>query len=85
MGAFWSVYIGSDYYLNQCSQRSMSPYDVNSPVYTYVSGQWPIYALRLDNELSASCHAVVTVCEPDWKHKWAAYKSFDETNSFNNL
>ena len=23
-------------------------------------------------------HAVVTVCEPDWKHKWAAYKSFDE-------
>ena len=30
-------------------------------------------------------HAVVTVCEPDWKHKWAAYKSFDETSSFNNL
>ena len=29
-------------------------------------------------------HAVVTVCEPDWKHKWAAYKSFDETSSFNN-
>ena len=25
------------------------------------------------------------VCEPDWKHKWAAYNSFDETSSFNNL
>ena len=29
MGAYWSVYIGSDNYLNQCSQRSVSPYDVN--------------------------------------------------------
>ena len=29
MGTYWSVYIGSDYYLNQCSQRNMSPYDVN--------------------------------------------------------
>ena len=30
-------------------------------------------------------HAVVTVCDRDWKHKWAAYKSFDETSSFDNL
>ena len=30
-------------------------------------------------------HAVVTVCERDRKHKWAAYKSFDETSSFTNL
>ena len=33
----------------------------------------------------AGRQAVVTVCEPDWKHKWATYKSFDETSSFNNL
>ena len=43
--------------------------------------QWPVtYLITLSD-----CHAVVTVCEPDWKHKWAAYKSFDETSSFNNL
>ena len=29
MGAYWLVYIGSNYYLNQCSERSISPYDVN--------------------------------------------------------
>ena len=28
MDAYSSVYIGLDNYLNQCSQRSMSPYDV---------------------------------------------------------
>ena len=43
------------------------------------------YALRLDKSCQPGPHAVVTVCEPDWKHKWDAYKSFDETSSFNNL
>ena len=37
----------------------------------------------MTNELSA--RQAATVCERDWKHKWAAYKSFDETSSFNNL
>ena len=30
-------------------------------------------------------HALVMVCEWDWKHQWAAYESFDDTSSFNNL
>ena len=51
--------------------------------------QWPVTYLITLSDWIMSCqpgrHAVVTVCEPDWKHKWAAYKSFDETSSFNNL
>ena len=51
--------------------------------------QWPVTYLITLSDWMMSCqpgrHAVVTVCEPDWKHKWAAYKSFDETSSFNNL
>ena len=51
--------------------------------------QWPVTYLITLSDWITSCqpgrHAVVTVCEPDWKHKWAAYKSFDETSSFNNL
>ena len=51
--------------------------------------QWPVTYLITLSGWIMSCqpgrHAVVTVCEPDWKHKWAAYKSFDETSSFNNL
>ena len=30
-------------------------------------------------------HVLVTACEWDWKHQWAAYKSFDDTSGFNNL
>ena len=83
MGAYWSVYIGSDYYLNHCSQRSMSSFSCLR------LHQWPVtYLITLSNWIM-SCqsgrHAVVTVCEPDWKHKWAACKSFDATSSFNNL
>ena len=51
--------------------------------------QWPVTYLITLSDWIMSCqpgrHVVVTVCEPDWKHKWAAYKSFDETSSFNNL
>ena len=51
--------------------------------------QWPVTYLITLSDWIMSCqpgrHAVVTVCEPDWKHKWVAYKSFDETSSFNNL
>ena len=51
--------------------------------------QWPVTYLITLSDWIMSCqpgrHAVVTVCEPDWKHKSAAYKSFDETSSFNNL
>ena len=51
--------------------------------------QWPVTYLITLSDWIMSCqpgrHAVVTVCEPDWKHNWAAYKSFDETSSFNNL
>ena len=51
--------------------------------------QWPVTYLITHSDWIMSCqpgrHAVDTVCEPDWKHKWAAYKSFDETSSFNNL
>ena len=51
--------------------------------------QWPVTYLITLSDWIMSCqpgrHAVVTVCEPDWKHKWAAYKSFDATSSFNNL
>ena len=51
--------------------------------------QWPMTYLITLSDWIMSCqagrHAVVTVCEPDWKHKWAACKSFDETSSFNNL
>ena len=51
--------------------------------------QWPVTYLITLSDWTMSCqpgrHAVVTVCEPDWKHKWAAYKSFGETSSFNNL
>ena len=51
--------------------------------------QWPVTYLITLSDWIMSCqpgrHAVVTVCEPDWKHKLAAYKSFDETSSFNNL
>ena len=51
--------------------------------------QWLVTYLITLSDWIMSCqpgrHAVVTVCEPDWKHKWAAYKSFDETSSFNNL
>ena len=51
--------------------------------------QWPVTYLITHSDWIMSCqpgrHAVVTVCEPDWKHKLAAYKSFDETSSFNNL
>ena len=51
--------------------------------------QWPVTYLITLSDWIMSCqpgrHAVVTVCERDWKHKWAAYKSFDETSSFNNL
>ena len=51
--------------------------------------QWPVTYLITLSDWIMGCqpgrHAVVTVCEPDWKHKWAAYKSFDETSSFNNL
>ena len=51
--------------------------------------QWPVTYLITLSDWIMSCqpgrHAVVTVCEPDWKHKWAAYKSFNETSSFNNL
>ena len=51
--------------------------------------KWPVTHLITLSDWIMSCqpgrHAVVTVCEPDWKHKWAAYKSFDETSSFNNL
>ena len=51
--------------------------------------QWPVTYLITLSDWIMSCqpgrHAVVTVCEPDWKHKWAAYKSFGETSSFNNL
>ena len=51
--------------------------------------QCPVTYLITLSDWIMSCqpgrHAVVTVCEPDWKHKWAAYKSFDETISFNNL
>ena len=51
--------------------------------------QWPVTYLITLSDWIMSCqpgrHAVVTVCEPDWKHKWAAYKSFDETSNFNNL
>ena len=51
--------------------------------------QWPVTYLITLSDWIMNCqpgrHAVVTVCEPDWKHKWAAYKSFDETSSFNNL
>ena len=51
--------------------------------------QWPVTYLITLSDWIMSCqpgrHSVVTVCEPDWKHKWATYKSFDETNSFNNL
>ena len=47
--------------------------------------QWPVTYLITLSDWIKSCqpgrHAVVTVCEPDWKHKWAAYKSFDETSS----
>ena len=51
--------------------------------------QWPVtYSITLSDWIM-SCqpgrHAVVTVCEPDWKHKWAAHKSFDGTSGFNNL
>ena len=45
MGAHWSVYIGSDYYLNQCSQRSMSPYDVNGSQWLKI-GAHTIYELH---------------------------------------
>ena len=51
--------------------------------------QWSVSYLITLSDWIMSCqpgrHAVVTVCEQDWKHKWAAYKSFDETSSFNNL
>ena len=51
--------------------------------------QWPVTYLITLSDWIMSCqpgrHVVVTVYEPDWKHKWAAYKSFDETSSFNNL
>ena len=51
--------------------------------------QWPVTYLIMLSDWIMNCqpgrHAVVTVCEPDWKHKCAAYKSFDETSSFNNL
>ena len=51
--------------------------------------QWPVTYLITLSDWIMSCqpgrHAVVTVCERDWKHKWAADKSFDETSSFNNL
>ena len=51
--------------------------------------QWPVTYLITLSDWIMICqpgrHAVVMVCEPDWKHKWAAYKSFDETSSFNNL
>ena len=51
--------------------------------------QWPVTYLITLSDWIMSCqpgrHAVVTVCEPDWKHKWAACKSFDETSSYNNL
>ena len=51
--------------------------------------QWPVTYLITLSDWIMSCqpgrHAVVTVCEPDWKHKWAAYKSFDGTSGFNNL
>ena len=51
--------------------------------------QWPVtYLITLSDWIMScqpGCHAVVTVCEPDWKHKWAAYESFDATSSFNNL
>ena len=30
-------------------------------------------------------HVVVTVSERDWKHRWAAYRAFDETGKFNVL
>ena len=39
--------------------------------------QWPVTYLITLSDWIMSCqpgrHAVVTVCEPDWKHKWAAY------------
>ena len=43
MGAYWSVYIGSDYYLNQCSQRSMSPYDVNGSQWLKIGRPYHIW------------------------------------------
>ena len=67
----------------KCWPRSLSPFSClrlrHGPV---------TYLITLSDWIM-SCqpgrHAVVTVCEQDWKHKWAAYKSYDETSSLNNL
>ena len=51
--------------------------------------QWPVTYLITLSDWIMSCqpdrYAFVTVCERDWKHKWATHKSFDETSSFNKL
>ena len=71
-------------------QARMRPKLKAAPVYIFSClrlRQWPVTYLITLSDWIMSCqpgrHAVVTVCEPDWKHKWAAYKSFDETSSFN--
>ena len=69
--------------------RRIARWQRRSPFSCLRLRQWPVTYLITLSDWIMSCqpgrHAVVTVCEPDWKHKWAAYKSFDETSSFNNL
>ena len=64
MGAYWSVYIGSDNYLNQCSQRIMSPYDVTwsqrleigRPYHSWTSFREKAWAIQV----SWSIHITIT-------------------------
>ena len=76
MGAYWSVYIGSNNYLNQCSQRSMSLYDVTGsqrleigrPYHSWTSFREKPWAIQV----SWSIHITITSWWARWHPKSAA-------------